>query len=85
MSTIISALQSATLASSATSQLILTRESELSKSEKQILHQLEELLHPQGDHQAYREALQKSNPPFAVPWLGTPYRSFPSPYLNIAI
>jgi hypothetical protein len=76
MSTIISALQSATLASSTTSQLVLTRESGLSKSEKHILRQLEGLLDPQGDHQAYREALKSIKPPFAVPWLGALRFSF---------
>jgi len=80
MATIVSALQSATLASSTTSQLVLTRESELSKSEKQILHQLEELLYPQGDHRAYREALQKSKPPFAVPWLAVHLHSLKNYY-----
>src|SRR6202453_3962807 len=76
MSTIVSALQSATLASSTTSQLVLTRESGLSKSEKHILRQLEELLDPQGDHQAYREALKNINTPFFVPWLGAQCPSF---------
>ena len=76
MSTIVSALQSATMSSSTTSQLVLTRESSLSKSEKQILRYLEELLNPQGDHQAYREALKNIKTPFAVPWLGTPHPSF---------
>jgi hypothetical protein len=76
MSTIISALQSATLASSTTSQLVLTRESRLSKSEKHILRQLEGLLEPQGDHQAYRDALKNIKPPFAVPWLGALFFSF---------
>lgn len=77
MSTIVSALQSATLASSSTSQLVLTRESRLSKSEKNILRQLEDLLNPQGDHQAYREALKSIKLPFTVPWLGTLCLFFP--------
>ena len=77
MSTIISALQSATRPSSATSQLVLTRDSRLSKSERQILRQLEDLLDPQGDHRTYREALKSIKTPFAIPWLGAPCPSFP--------
>jgi hypothetical protein len=69
MSAIITALQSATLAFS-TSQLILTRETRLSRSEKQLLRQLEKILEPLGDHRNYREALQNVRPPFAIPWLG---------------
>jgi RasGEF domain len=72
MSAIITALQSATRASSTTSQLVLTRECKLSRSEKLLLRQLEEILNPIGDHRNYREALQDIEPPlFAIPWLGT--------------
>jgi hypothetical protein len=72
MSAIITALQSATGASSATSQLVLTRESKLLISEKQQLLQLEEILNPIGDHHNYFEALRNiESPPFAIPWLGT--------------
>ncbi|KAH9171468.1 ras guanine nucleotide exchange factor domain-containing protein [Lactarius sanguifluus] len=67
MSTIVAALQSATRASS--TQLVLTRESCLSKSEKQILRQLEDLLDPRGDHRTYREALNNIKSPFVIPWL----------------
>ena len=63
MSAIVAALQSIP-------QLILTRETKLTKSEKRLLSQLHEILAPQGDHQAYREALQSSESPFIVPWLG---------------
>jgi len=80
MSTIVSALHSATRASSSTSQLILTRDSRLSKSEKQILRQLEVLLDPQGDHRTYHEALKNIKPPFAVPWLAVHLRSLKAFY-----
>ncbi|KAF8266619.1 hypothetical protein EI94DRAFT_1786854 [Lactarius quietus] len=80
MSTIISALQSATMASSTTSQLVLTRENRLNKSEKHILRQLEVLLDPQGDHQAYREALKSIKSPFVVPWLAVHLRSLQASY-----
>lgn len=63
MSAIVAALQSV-------SQLILTRESKLTKSEKQLLRQLEGILSPEGDHRAYREALQSTKSPIAIPWLG---------------
>jgi hypothetical protein len=83
MSTIVSALQSATMSSSTTSQLVLTRDSRLSKNEKQILRQLEDLLDPQGDHRTYHEALKNIKPPFVVPWLGAPYSFFPSPLTHL--
>ncbi|KAI9433953.1 ras guanine nucleotide exchange factor domain-containing protein [Lactarius indigo] len=67
MSTIVAALQSATRASS--TQLVLTRENNLSKNEKQTLRQLEELLDPRGDHRTYREALNNIKSPFVIPWL----------------
>ncbi|KAH9057640.1 hypothetical protein EDB87DRAFT_1746990 [Lactarius vividus] len=67
MSTIVAALQSATRASS--TPLVLTRESSLSKSEKQILRHLEDLLDPRGDHRTYREALNNIKSPFVIPWL----------------
>jgi len=64
MSAIVVALQSVP-------QLILTRESKLTKSEKQLLRQLEGVLSLEGDHRAYREALQSIKSPIAIPWLGT--------------
>jgi hypothetical protein len=64
MSAIVAALQSVP-------QLVLTRESKLTKSEKQLLRQLEEILSLEGDHRAYREALQSIKSPIAIPWLGT--------------
>ncbi|KAI0255389.1 hypothetical protein BJV78DRAFT_1279551 [Lactifluus subvellereus] len=79
MSAIITALQSATLAFSTTS-LILTRETRLSRSEKQLLRQLEEILEPLGDHRNYREALQNIKPPFAIPWLAFHLRSLQTFY-----
>ena len=63
MSAIVAALQSIP-------QLILTREIKLTKSERQLLPQMDEILVPQADHQAYREVLQNINSPFAIPWLG---------------
>ena len=63
MSAIVAALQSVP-------QLMLTRESKLTKSEKQLLRQLEGILSPHGDHRAYREALQSNKSPVAIPWLG---------------
>lgn len=73
MSAIVGALQSVP-------QLILTRESKLTKSEKQLLRQLDGILSPQGDHRAYREALQSVDSQVAIPWLGA--RSpFPSSIL----
>ena len=63
MSAIVVALQSVP-------QLILTRESKLAKSEKQLLRQLEGVLSLEGDHRAYREALQSTRSPIAIPWLG---------------
>ncbi|KAI9448931.1 ras guanine nucleotide exchange factor domain-containing protein [Lactarius psammicola] len=80
MSTIISALQSATSASSTTSQLVLTRESRLSKSEKQILRQLEDLLDPRNDHRTYREALENIKSPSAIPWLAVHLHSLKAFY-----
>lgn len=70
MSAIVAALQSVP-------QLILTRESRLAKSEKQLLRQLVEILSPLGDHRAYREALQSINSQVAIPWLGarSPFHS----------
>ncbi len=46
MSAIVAALQSVP-------QLILTRESKLTKSEKQLLRQLEGILSPLGDHRRH--------------------------------
>ncbi|KAI0003232.1 hypothetical protein BJV74DRAFT_881694 [Russula compacta] len=61
-SAIIAALQSA-------QQLILTRESKLTKSEKQLLCQLDEMIAVQGDYRGYREVLQNTKSPFVIPWL----------------
>jgi hypothetical protein len=70
MSTIMMALQSATRASSTSSQLILTRDNKLSKTEKQLLHQLEDMLDPLCDHRKYHEALQDiKSSTFTIPWL----------------
>lgn len=74
MSAIVAALQSIP-------QLILTRETKLTKSEKRLLSQLDEVLAPQGDHRAYREALQNGESPFVVPWLGA-YSPFPGSFLH---
>ncbi|KAI0262880.1 hypothetical protein BC834DRAFT_939214, partial [Gloeopeniophorella convolvens] len=76
MSAIVAALQSATLASSASAQLVLTRESKLTKnSERQLLRRLDDLLDPQGDHRAYRDALEAAGSPHAIPWLAVHLRS----------
>ena len=63
MSAIVAALQSIP-------QLILTREIKLTKSERQLLPQIDEILAPQADHRAYRKVLRNINSPFAIPWLG---------------
>ena len=63
MSAIVAALQSIP-------QLILTREIKLTKSEKQLLPQMDEILAPQADHRAYREVLRNIDSQFAIPWLG---------------
>jgi len=73
MSAIVVALQSLSL-----SQLILTCNSGLSKNEKQLSAQLIDILSPEGDHRAYREALQNIKSPIATPWLGAHSPSFPS-------
>jgi hypothetical protein len=70
MSAIITELKSATRAHSTTSQLVLTRESKLSRSEKQLLYQLEEIVDPIRGHHSYREAWQNIKSPFVIPWLG---------------
>ncbi|KAI0287928.1 ras guanine nucleotide exchange factor domain-containing protein [Russula brevipes] len=62
MSAIVAALRSIP-------QLILTRESQLTKSDKLALRQLEEILSPKGEHSAYHEALRNVKSPFAIPWL----------------
>jgi hypothetical protein len=74
MSAIVAALQSIP-------HLILTRETKLTRSEKQLLPQLDEILAPQGDHRAYREALTNIKSPFTIPWLGAPSPPLPSPPL----
>jgi hypothetical protein len=64
MSAIVAALKSL-------SQLILTCDIELSKNEKQLLAQLDDILAPGSDHRAYRQALQNIESPIgAIPWLG---------------
>ena len=63
MSAIVAALQSIP-------QLILTRENKLTKSERQLLPQMDEILAPQADHRAYRKVLRNINSLFAIPWLG---------------
>jgi hypothetical protein len=63
MSAIVAALQSIP-------QLILTRESKLTKSERKLLPQMDEILAPQADHGAYREALRYIISPVTIPWLG---------------
>lgn len=63
MSAIIAALRSL-------SQLILTCDIELSKNEKQLLAQLGDILSPESDHLAYRQALENIKAPIAIPWLG---------------
>jgi son of sevenless-like protein len=73
MSAIVAALQSIP-------QLILTRETKLTKNEKRLLPQLDEILAPQGDHRAYREALQNGESPFAVPWLAVHLRTLQTFY-----
>jgi len=73
MSAIVAALQSVP-------QLMLTRESKLTKSEKQLLRQLEGILSPHGDHRAYREALQSNKSPVAIPWLAVHLRSLQNFY-----
>ncbi|KAH9967849.1 hypothetical protein BC827DRAFT_1168576 [Russula dissimulans] len=73
MSAIVAALQSIP-------QLVLTRESKLTKGEKQFLSRLDEILAPQGDHRAYREALKNLKGPSAIPWLAVHLRSLQNFY-----
>ncbi|KAI9508854.1 ras guanine nucleotide exchange factor domain-containing protein [Russula earlei] len=73
MSAIVAALQSVP-------QLILTRESKLAKGEKQFLGQMDEIVSPQGDHRAYREALRNLKTPNAIPWLAVHLRSLQNFY-----
>lgn len=77
MSAIVAALQSIP-------HLVLTRETKLTRSEKQLLPQLDEILAPQGDHRAYREALQNIKSPSAIPWLGAQL-ALPFPFLYIIL
>ena len=63
MSAVVAALQSL-------SQLILTCDIGLTKNEKQLLAQLGDILVPESDHLAYRQALQNIKSPIAIPWLG---------------
>jgi RasGEF domain len=77
MSAIVAALQSIP-------QLILTREMKLTKSERQLLPEMDKILDPQADHRAYREVLRNINSPFAIPWLGAHCNvPFPSVKPNI--
>ena len=73
MSAIVAALRSL-------SQLILTCSIELTKNEKQLLVQLGNILAPDRDHLAYRQALQNIEPPSVIPWLGVHTTSLPALY-----
>jgi hypothetical protein len=73
MSAIVAALQSL-------SQLILTCDIGLTKNEKQLLAQLGDILAPESDHLAYRQALQNIKSPIAIPWLGAHTTSLPALY-----
>ncbi|KAI0282530.1 hypothetical protein BGY98DRAFT_88774 [Russula aff. rugulosa BPL654] len=75
MSAIIAALRSL-------SQLILTCDIELSKNEKQLLAQLGDILSPESDHLAYRQALENIKSPIAIPWLGA-YTASSCPLLSL--
>ena len=70
MSAIVAALKSL-------SQLILTCDIGLTKSEKQLLEQLDDILVPGSVHLAYRQALQNIESPIAIPWLGVLTTSLP--------
>jgi hypothetical protein len=70
MSAIVAALKSL-------SQLILTCDIGLTKNEKQLLAQLDDILAPGSDHLAYRQALQNIESPIAIPWLGVHTTSLP--------
>ena len=72
MSAIVTALQSL-------SQLILTCDiKRLAKNEKRFLTQLGDILTPESDHLAYREALQNMRSPIAIPWLGAYTSTLPA-------
>jgi hypothetical protein len=73
MSAIVAALKSL-------SQLILTCDIELTKNEKQLLAQLDDILAPGSDHLAYRQALQNIESLIAIPWLGMHTTSLPALY-----
>jgi hypothetical protein len=62
------------------SQLILTCDIGLTKNEKQLLSQLDDIMAPEGDHLAYRQALQNIKSPIAIPWLGAHTASLPALY-----
>jgi hypothetical protein len=71
MSAIVAALRSL-------SQLILTCDVGLTKNDKQLLVQLGDILAPESDHLAYRQALQNNkSPAIAIPWLGAYTTSCP--------
>jgi len=73
MSAIVAALMSL-------SQLILTCDIGLTKNEKQLLAQLVNILAPGSDHMAYRQALQNTESPIAIPCLGVHTTSLPALY-----
>jgi RasGEF domain len=73
MSAIVAALQSL-------SQLILTCDIGVTKNEKQLLAQLGDMLSPESDHLAYRQALQNIKTSIAIPWLGAHTTSLPALY-----
>ena len=61
--------------------LTLTCVIKLTKSERQLLPEMDKILDP---HQAYREVLRNINSPFAIPWLGAHCNlPFPSVKPNI--
>ncbi|KAF8496698.1 ras guanine nucleotide exchange factor domain-containing protein [Russula emetica] len=73
MSAIVAALQSL-------SQLILTCDIGLTKNEKQLLAQLGDILAPESDHLAYRQAIQNIKSPIAIPWFAVHLRSLQTFY-----
>lgn len=73
MSAIVTALRSL-------SQLILTCDIGLTKNEKQLLAELGDIMAPESDHLAYRQALQNIKSPTCIPWLGVHATSLPILY-----
>ena len=76
MSAIVTALQSL-------SQLILTCDIGLTKNEKLLLAQLGDILAPESDHLAYRQALKNVKSLVAIPWLGARTPSLPAFYKGL--